>query len=112
MLTKHPVFRLVHANAHPVRAEIEEVIHETRFAIVRGQHHESLNHLLHHLEIGVGFLSYVVVAIPVIPVLLNGAGAFSIAMMDHQHTTYRDDAQQNLDILIGGSPNPTITILS
>ena len=112
MLTEHPVFRPVHADTHPVRVEIEEVIYRARFAVVHGQHHESLNYLLHHLEIGAGFLSCVVVAIPVIPVPLNGAGAFSIAVIDHQHTTHRDDARQNLSISMGGSPNPTITILS
>ena len=61
---------------------------------------------------GAGFLSYVVVAVPVILVPLNGAGAFSMAVMDHQHATHRDDARQNLGISMGGSPNPTITIPS
>ena len=88
------------------------MIHRTRFAVVRGQHHKSLDHLLHHLEIGAGFLSCVVVTVPIIPVPLNSAGAFSIAVMDHQHTTHRNDTQQNLGISIGGSPNPTITIPS
>ena len=110
--TEHPVFGPVHADAHPVRAEMEEVIHGAGFAVVRGQRHESLDHLLHHLEMGAGFLSCVVVAVPVIPVPLNGAGAFSMAVMDHQHATHRDDARQNLGISMGGSPNPTITIPS
>ena len=110
--TKHPVFGPVHADAHPVRAEMEEVIHGAGFAVVRGQRHESLDHLLHHLEMGAGFLSCVVVAVPVIPVPLNGAGAFSMTVMDHQHATHRDDARQNLGISMGGSPNPAITIPS
>ena len=88
------------------------MIYRARFAIVCGQYYESLDHLLHHLEIEVGFLSCVVVTVPVIPVPLNGAGAFSIAVMDHQHATHRDDTQQNLGILMSGSSNPTITILS
>ena len=91
MLTEHPVFKLVYANAHPVRVEIEEVIHRAEFAIVYGQYYESLDHLLHYLEMGVGFLSCVVVAISVILVPLNGAGAFSIAVMDYQYATHRND---------------------
>ena len=110
MLTEHPVFGPVHTDAHPVRAEMEEVIHGAGFAVVRGQRYESLDHLLHHLEMGAGFLSCVVVAVPVIPVSLNGAGAFSMTVMDYQHATYRDDARQNLGISIGGSLNPAITI--
>ena len=112
MLTKHPIFRLVYADAHPVHAEIEEVIYRARFAVVCGQYHKSLDHLLHHLEMGAGFLSCVVVTIPVIPVPLNGAGMFLIAIMNHQYATHYDNAQQNLGILIGGSLNPTITIPS
>ena len=88
------------------------MIHRARFAVVRNQRHESLDHLLHYLEMEAGFLSYVVVAIPVIPILLNSADAFSMAVMDHQHATHRDNARQNLGISIGGSPNPTITIPS
>ena len=110
--TKHPVFGPIHADAHPVCAEIEEVIHGAGFAVVHGQRHESLDHLLHHLEMGAGFLSCVVVAVPVIPVPLNGAGAFSMTVMDHQYATHRDDARQNLGISMGGSPNPAITIPS
>ena len=91
MLTKHSVFRPVHANAYPIHAEIEEVIYRARFAVVRSQHYKSLDHLLHYLEMGAGFLSCVVVAIPMIPVLLNGAGAFSMAMMNYQHTTHHND---------------------
>ena len=91
---------------------MEEVIHRAGFAVVRDQRHESLDHLLHHLEMGAGFLSCVVVTVPVILVPLNGAGIFSIAVMDHQYTTHRDNTRQNLGISIGGSPNPTITIPS
>ena len=92
MLTEYLVFRLVHANAYPVYAKMEEVIHGAGFAVVYGQRYESLDHLLHHLEMGVGFLLCVVVTIPVIPVLLNGAGAFSIAVMNHQYVTHHDNA--------------------
>ena len=92
MPTEHLIFGPVYADAHPVRAEMEEVIYRAGFVVVRGQYHESLDYLLHHLEMGVGFLSYVVVAVPVIPVSLNGVGAFLMAVMDHQYATYRDDA--------------------
>ena len=88
------------------------MIYRARFAVVRSQHYESLDYLLHHLEMGAGFLSCVVVTVPVIPVPLNGAGAFSMAVMNHQYATHRDDTQQNLGISMGGSPNPTITIPS
>ena len=110
MPTEHPIFRPVYANAYPIRIEMEEVIYRAGFAVVRGQRHKSLDHLLHHLEMGAGFLSCVVVTIPVIPIPLNGAGAFSMAVMDHQYATYRDNTRQNLGISMGGSPNSTITI--
>ena len=83
MPTEYPVFGLIYANAYPVRAEMEEVIYRAGFAVVRGQRYKSLDYLLHYLEMGVGFLSCVVVAVPVILVLLNGVGAFLMAVMDH-----------------------------
>ena len=59
------------------------MIHRAGFAVVRGQRYESLDYLLHYLEIGAGFLSYVVVAVPVILVSLNGVGTFLITVIDY-----------------------------